>query len=84
MYHYIDKTKCDATIGDDNCCKPDKLCGVGEGDCDTDDDCSGDLKCGTDNCGTGFPSEFDCCQAEPGSNYELYSLSLSRLEISLK
>ena len=78
-FHFfiIDKT-CDATLGDHHCCKPDKPCGVGEGDCDNDDDCSGDLKCGTDNCGTGWGDDtFDCCKAEPGNNNELYSLRLS-------
>ena len=65
---FIDKSKCDATFDDDHCCTADKPCGVGEGDCDSDDQCSGDLKCGTDNCGTGFVDvAMDCCQAEPGN-----------------
>ena len=34
----------------------------GEGDCDTDDHCSGSLKCGTDNCiGDTFDATDDCC-----------------------
>ena len=64
---FIDKSKCDATFDDDHCCTADKPCGVGEGDCDSDDQCSGDLKCGTDNCGTGFGDLWDCCQAEQGN-----------------
>lgn len=28
-----------------DCCTPDKPCAEGEGDCDTDDDCQGDLVC---------------------------------------
>ena len=41
-------------------------CGVGEGDCNFDKDCEGDLKCGTRNCDDDFPltnfgEKFDCC-----------------------
>ena len=52
----------------DDCCKPDHQCDVGGGDCDTDDDCKGDLYCGKDNCATvsvahTFPAQnFDCCE----------------------
>ena len=38
---------------------------MGEGDCDSDSQCAGDLVCGTDNCivfDTAWPdSAFDCC-----------------------
>lgn len=44
------------------CCSKDKPCGVGQGDCDHDDECVGDLKCGNNNC-VGFPSpKADCCE----------------------
>lgn len=43
------------------CCTASSTCGVGEGDCDNDNDCTGDLVCGKDNCGNGFPKLFDCC-----------------------
>ena len=53
-------------------------CGIGEGDCDSDDQCSGDLICGvngdnSDNCGTGFSywtgtDDYDCCMIDPGIN----------------
>jgi len=36
--------------GGDVCCTPEKRCGLGEGDCDEDDDCEVGLKCGKDNC----------------------------------
>lgn len=44
--------------GDANCCTGE--CLEGEGDCDDDSDCAGDLACGVDNCGYG-PSQHDCC-----------------------
>ena len=50
------------------CCTSSNQCGEGEGDCDHDSDCFGDLKCGQgngrdDNCDSslGFPSTHDCC-----------------------
>ena len=50
-------------------CTSSQQCGKGEGDCDTDADCAGNLKCGDgkngfdNNCDTslGFPSSYDCC-----------------------
>merc|ERR1719430_253048 len=48
--------------GGDDCCTPTSPCGPGEGDCDADADCRGNLRCGNDNCrGTGFDSTDDCC-----------------------
>jgi len=43
----------DPAAGDWNWCSADYgygLCGDGEGDCDSDDQCEGSLVCGTDNC----------------------------------
>ena len=41
------------------------MCGINEGDCDNDDDCMAELKCGTDNCpikiGLQWDSTDDCC-----------------------
>ena len=52
--------KCD---GHDSCCRKDYLCGINEGDCDSDADCKQGLKCGLDNCsGPNFDSEDDCCR----------------------
>jgi len=54
--------------GGDACCdsKPGG-CLVGEGDCDNDSHCKGDLVCGKDNCGgvTGYDGTDDCCMALP-------------------
>ena len=53
--------------GDGVCCTITNKCGEGEGDCDTDDDCFGNLKCGQngldDNCDAalGFIATHDCC-----------------------
>ena len=44
------------------CCTALKQCGVGEGNCETDADCVGQLKCGIDNCDKSlFPDNTDCC-----------------------
>ena len=53
------------------CCAnttPTTQCPLGRGDCDTDDECKGDLLCGANNCkdefsapGTKWHPEADCC-----------------------
>ena len=51
--------------GQDNCCSdlPGGLCREGEGDCDDDSECEGDLVCGVDNCPWDTPfSGQDCCR----------------------
>ena len=46
----------------DGCCTKENPCVQGDGDCDVDQDCSGDLVCGMNNCGGfPFPSTHDCC-----------------------
>ena len=45
-----------------NCCNLDNPCNIGQGDCDTDNDCLGNLVCGKQNCGTTFFwNSTDCC-----------------------
>ena len=45
-----------------SCCTVDKPCGIGEGDCDYNNECTGDLVCGHNSyCGSEFPSGSDCC-----------------------
>jgi len=52
----------DQCQGGDSCCTRDNQCFEGEGDCDHDSDCRGNLRCGTDNCyGKGFDDTDDCC-----------------------
>ena len=53
-----------------HCCQPDsaKMCLDGEGDCNQDEDCSGNLICGDNNClnwrqaGGLWDEEDDCCE----------------------
>ena len=47
------------------CCSPTNRCDIGEGDCDSPNECLGNLVCGTNNCLPIFghsPSDFDCCK----------------------
>merc|ERR1719433_1837532 len=55
--------ECTASASKDkSCCnKKAEKCGVNEGDCDKDSHCKTGLKCGSDNCPSGFPSNYDCC-----------------------
>ena len=46
------------------CCTPQNPCPEGEGDCEIDNDCSGDLVCGNNNCkqfGSFYHEKDDCC-----------------------
>ena len=53
-----------------SCCTSSNPCNTGEGDCDTDSDCSGRLTCGTNNCkatgvsGSYWSSSADCCEGK--------------------
>ena len=54
---------CNAIKDDDiyTCCSSSNQCGANQGDCDSDNDCSGSLVCGEDNCQPPFPIDADCC-----------------------
>ena len=54
---------CDDGTGGYDCCSASYKCGEGEGDCDNDNECLGNLLCGTDNCdqSLGFGPSYDCC-----------------------
>ena len=43
------------------CCTSSKQCELNQGDCDSHDECSGNLLCGDDNCQSPFPTDADCC-----------------------
>ena len=54
--------------GGDTCCTSSNQCDVGEGDCDSDNGCKGNLVCGKNNCaGSTFDSTDDCC-TDPGES----------------
>ena len=59
---------CDPAFNDGSCCTSDSPCGLGEGDCDSDSDCAGDLTCGNDNCDPTYGAEswLDCCVGRQG------------------
>ena len=47
------------------CCSTSNQCGEGQGDCDKDSECLGNLVCGRDNCDKSkFPDndKTDCCR----------------------
>ena len=44
------------------CCSDTNPCKINEGDCDSDNDCIGNLRCGVANCGSMYPINSDCCQ----------------------
>ena len=46
-----------------------RLCGEGEGDCDADDQCSGQLECGTNNCATTVMSHFTLIREHYGKHF---------------
>ena len=54
-----------------DCCTPERPCRIGEGDCDSDDDCGYGLKCGDSNCAQFRPDNYakaDCCYNPKYSN----------------
>ena len=62
-------TRCNGSPSTDwSCCAHDDPCHEGGGDCDSDSDCIGSLKCGNNNCrnefssdGSNWSSAADCC-----------------------
>ena len=52
------------------CCSSSNPCGADEGDCDNDNDCSGNLICGVNNCvGSQFHPAADCCIEQGNEKY---------------
>ena len=54
-------TGCDWSWETWGCCSFYHPCGIFEGDCDGDNECAGNLVCGTNNCFSSFSSTADCC-----------------------
>ena len=68
-----DPDPCADGTGGASCCTSSSPCGAGYGDCDTDDECIGSLKCGQgsgldNNCDNslGFGDDYDCCYEPEG------------------
>ena len=64
-FHFTISAKCEPAKGDASCCTYSVPCNEGEGDCDADSQCTGDLVCGVDNCQMWNPNAlyyFDCCK----------------------
>merc|ERR1712130_438598 len=61
---------CLGVSADSSCCTSSSPCELGQGDCDSDNDCAGLLVCGIDNCAQFYhlavPS-YDCCTEEVAS-----------------
>lgn len=62
-------TQCYGGVADEkDCCSVGARCGVKEGDCDSDNDCKGDLVCGSEgqgqgnNCGPKYLKSSECCR----------------------
>ena len=66
LINVIDPQACNGEGNDDEveiCCSEDNPCKEGEGDCDINRDCFGDLVCGSNNCDPNRFSQdwMDCC-----------------------
>ena len=51
-----------------SCCSPETPCDEYQGDCDSHEDCKGNLICGHDNCNDLFEPFTDCCARVPIGN----------------
>ena len=80
-FHTKIKTKVNlfsACRGGDSCCTSSNKCGLGEGDCDRDHDCSSSTTCGHENCsGSGFDSTDDCCLKPSKRKYVMIIITAS-------
>ena len=57
-------TRCTAADWSYSCCTSAKPCSLGQGDCNSNDECGGTLTCGSNNCLNDFgfgDSGLDCC-----------------------
>ena len=50
-----------------NSCSPSSPCGSDEGNCNSHEDCKDYYLCGIQNCGSYWPSKFNCCMKLSGS-----------------
>ena len=65
IFFEIFTSGCDASENDGSCCTSSNPCGIGQGDCDSNSDCAGNLVCGSNNCknfdSAWSSSYYDCC-----------------------
>ena len=65
-----------------SCCSSFNQCNVGEGDCDVDYQCKGNLRCGNNNCkaigitGSNWYDSADCCEGMLISNFNYVSFNI--------
>ena len=62
---------------DTSCCTAEKPCGIGQGNCEHNNQCAGNLVCGKGlgSCGPGFPTNARCC--EKGTCIFIFSIACS-------
>ena len=61
LSNYSADVVCNGTGDFWTCCTTERPCPLNEGDCNYDEDCFGNLKCGDNNCPSHFVSNVDCC-----------------------
>ena len=67
-----------------NCCNATHPCNIGQGDCDKDEDCLGNLVCGRQNCGPDFFwNSTDCCTTLVGMFCLLLSPLTNQTKVTL-
>ena len=57
-----------------DCCTAQDPCGDGEGDCDRDDHCAGNLVCMPKICGSNFGDNAECCTHRGKIWYDVLSI----------
>ena len=68
-----------------NCCNATHPCNIGQGDCDKDEDCLGNLVCGRQNCGPDFFwNSTDCCTTLVGMLSLLLNLLINQRRVPRK
>ena len=72
---------CNGIDFDSECCSTCEKCCINQGDCDSDNECSGALVCGEDNCPSPFPPYADCCENPGPGNFSLMILKIFLMKL---
>merc|ERR1712002_480062 len=62
------ESPCNGGPGTNNCCRSDRKCDLGGGNCKKNNECKGPLICGSKNCKDFHPDakkNFNCCMVKP-------------------